>query len=126
MRITLLVYNFLKSAILIFFGIVEYQSLQSGLEYRYQYMLLLYILLPVVLFFGVIELILLKKVLKKHTLLYIFPFLTSLLVWLSIIEFGGLDQEQVSWNLIAVLGIGVFLVLIKCYRLMKWREDLME
>ncbi|MEM8524628.1 MAG: hypothetical protein AAGG68_08285 [Bacteroidota bacterium] len=89
-------------------------------------MLLLYILLPVVLFFGVIELILLKKVLKKHTLLYIFPFLTSLLVWLSIIEFGGLDQEQVSWNLIAVLGIGVFLVLIKCYRLMKWREDLME
>lgn len=120
----LIVYNFFKIGVLILFLFWEFQALWNDTEYRYQYLLLFYIFLPVLLIFGIVEVFLLKKVIGKHTIFLAFPFFTALVICAAIFVFGDVSNTvQVSWNLIVALMVGVALAIVKSYKLIKLPES---
>ena len=93
----------------------EIQLIQSGLEYRFQYLLILYIVIPVLLIGGVIEYFGFKMILKRSSILMLFPFLIAIGLFLALSYEGKSDPITLSYfvilnELIAILVFGYSLL----------------
>ncbi len=113
-------YAILKIIAIIVFIIAELQSLHSGLEYRYQYLLILYLFVPITVFVGIIEAYGLKRSIKLDWATLASPFLLAAALYFTIEQsFGKGNFIQTSWILLIIFIIGLILSILGMLKIKK-------
>ncbi len=119
LRKLLVASNLLKVGVLLFLILAELNCLMTGIEYRFQYLLILYFILPLILILGIIEYFGLIKIGLGKKVISIFPFVIGVLIFILINQEGHFNPEGLSWMLILSFVIGVILTLKSIYEIVK-------
>lgn len=105
----MLIYIFAQIVTMAVLIIGEIQLLLSGLEYRFQYLLILFFIIPILIFGGLIEYFGFKKLMKKNSILMLFPFLVAISLLLAMSNEGKSDPITLSYFVSAIEFIALLL-----------------
>jgi len=94
--------------------IMELQSINSGLEYRYQYLIILYLVAPALFLTGLLEYIGLRKLIDAFSITMLFPFIIATAFVILILQEGRVDILKISY---LIVGIELLFFLLLAYRL---------
>lgn len=94
----------------------EIQSIINGLEYRFQYLLILYVIIPCLVIGGIIESFAFKKLMNGLSVLVIFPFIVALSLLIAVSYEGNYNFINLSY---VVISIELTAILLFTYTLIK-------
>ena len=119
-RKLLIASNILKAIVFVGFTIAELNCLLYEIEYRFQYLLILYFILPVIVILGILEYFGLVKIKLQRDLIVIFPFLTGLTIFFILLRYeGALTPTKLSWVMIFSYVIGIVFTIIANFKIIK-------
>ena len=119
----LILSSILKTVVFTGLIIGELNSLWSGSEYRFQYLLILYFILPGLGLLGVVEYFGLIKLKLQKNVLATFPFITGVIIYLLLMNFEGiLNLIQLSWVMIISFALGIILAIIVSIKTLKAKK----
>lgn len=105
--------------LLISFISVEINSLRSGLAYRYQYLLILYYIIPTLILWGLIDWYAYSKIKTTNNYIRIIPFIIVLILYIALSFEGKYSIERVSLIFIFALMFSAVLILVSLFGLRK-------
>lgn len=121
MKKYLVLSKILKLFLIIYFIFVEIGSLQSGLDYRCQYLLLLYFIIPTLFLWGLIDWYFFSKIGIENNYVKMIPFGIAIMLYITLSFEGRYPINSVSLVLISVLVFSAILIFISLFGLRKRR-----
>jgi hypothetical protein len=109
-KIALLIYILAQVVTMAVLMIGEIQLVMSGIEYRFQYLLILFFIIPILIFGGIIEYYGFKKLMKKNSILMLVPFFVAISLLVAMSSEGKSDPITLSYfvSTIEFIGLLVF------------------
>jgi len=111
--------NIIKIITLSWLILVEVDLMRSGLEYRFHYLIILFIVLPSLFILGFIEYVGFFRLKLENNIIAFFPFLVVPIILVSILFGGNKDPIVVSGTVIFSLTIGIGLFLKSTIKIIK-------
>jgi len=107
----LILSNIIKIVVLLSLIIAELNCLANGIAYRFQYLLMLYFILPGIIILGIIEYFGLIKLKLGKDIIALFPFIIGLIIFILMDYEGRSNPITLSWAVVFSLVIGIILFL---------------
>lgn len=102
----------------------EIQGILNGLEYRFQYLLILYIVVPSLIIGGILEYIGFKKLMNRLSILMLFPFLIAMGLSIAMLYEGNSDSTTLSYFVISIELIAIFVFSYSLLKVIQQNEPI--
>jgi len=113
----LILSNIIKIVVLLWLIIGELNCLVSGIAYRFQYLLMLYFILPGMIVLGIIEYFGLIKLKLGKNVIALFPFIIAFIIFILMNNEGRSNPITLSWAIVFSLVAGIILFLKSSHRI---------